>query len=141
MNAADAARDARTRLLPRWAGRTVDVLTVVALGVLVVFSLWIAPPDEVQGDAQRIMYLHVPAAWTMYVAFGVTTVASILWLVPRTRSVVWDRVAGVSAEVGLLFTGLTLVLGSLLLSVVSTVWNAIIPDGRASRRSHDHDSH
>ena len=34
-----------------------------------------------------------------------------------------------------------LVLGSLLLSVVSTVWNAIIPDGRASRQSHDHDSH
>jgi heme exporter protein C len=122
MNTAVASRDARTRLLPKRFGRTIDALTILALGVLTVYGLWIAPPDEVQGDAQRIMYLHVPAAWAMYLAFGVTTIASILWLVPRTRSMVWDRVAGASAEVGLLFTGLTLVLGSLWGRPVWGVW-------------------
>jgi len=122
MNTAVASRDARTRLLPKRFGRTIDALTILALGVLTIYGLWIAPPDEVQGDAQRIMYLHVPAAWAMYLAFGVTTIASILWLVPRTRSMVWDRVAGASAEVGLLFTGLTLILGSLWGRPVWGVW-------------------
>jgi heme exporter protein C len=122
VNTSGGHDDARTRLLPNWLGRTVDVLTVVALVALLAYGLWIAPPDEVQHDAQRIMYLHVPAAWAMYLAFGVTTIASVLWLVPRTRSSVWDRVAGSSAEIGVLFTGLTLVLGSLWGRPVWGVW-------------------
>jgi len=122
MNTTAAAADARTRLLPKGLGRTVDALTLVAIGALVVFGLVIAPPDAVQGDAQRIMYLHVPAAWAMYLAFFVTTLASVLWLVPRTRSMVWDRVAGSSAEIGLILTGLTLVLGSLWGRPIWGVW-------------------
>ncbi len=43
-------------------------------------GLWVAPPDAVQGDAQRLMYLHVPAAWLAYLAFGVTALG--LGLVP-----------------------------------------------------------
>jgi heme exporter protein C len=118
----NAAADARTRLLPRAVARGLDLVTLVSLGALTLFGLWAAPPDEVQRDAQRIMYLHVPAAWAMYLAFGVTTLASVLWLVPRTRSVVWDRLAGASAEVGVVFTGLTLVLGSLWGRPVWGVW-------------------
>jgi heme exporter protein C len=72
-----------------------------------------APPDAVQGDAQRLMYLHVPAAWLAYLAFTVTAIASALWLLPRTRSTTWDLLAGASAEVGVLFTGLTLAMGSI----------------------------
>jgi heme exporter protein C len=122
MNATVAGADARARLLPKGLGRTVDILTLVAIGALVVFGLVIAPPDRFQGDAQRIMYLHVPAAWAMYLAFFVTTLASVLWLVPRTRSMVWDRVAGSSAEIGLILTGLTLALGSLWGRPVWGVW-------------------
>lgn len=85
----------------------------VSLGALAVFALVVAPPDERQGDAQRLMYVHVPAAWLAYLAFFVTAVASVLWLVPRTRSTTWDLLAGASAEIGVVFTGLTLVLGSL----------------------------
>lgn len=87
--------------------------TVVSLVVLAVLALWVAPPDAVQGDAQRLMYVHVPAAWLAYLAFFVTAVASVLWLWPRTRAVHWDLLAGASAEVGVVFTGLTLALGSL----------------------------
>ena len=90
--------------------------------MLALFGLWGAPPDEVQSDAQRLMYLHVPAAWIAYLAFGVTALASALWLWPRTRSTVWDRVAGASAELGVIFTGLTLVLGSLWGRPVWGVW-------------------
>src|SRR6478752_1223092 len=46
--------------------------------VLALFGLWGAPKDAVQGDAQRLMYLHVPAAWIAYLAFGVTALTLIL---------------------------------------------------------------
>ncbi len=85
----------------------------LSLGALAVFALVVAPPDERQGDAQRLMYVHVPAAWLAYLAFFVTAVASVLWLIPRTRSTTWDLLAGASAEIGVIFTGLALVLGSL----------------------------
>jgi heme exporter protein C len=88
--------------------------TLATLVVTAVFALWVTPPRENQGfDAVRLLYLHVPTAWVAYLAFGVTALASLLWLVPRTRDPVWDLLAGASAEVGVVFTGLTLVLGAL----------------------------
>ncbi|GMU78838.1 MAG: hypothetical protein AMXMBFR46_16320 [Acidimicrobiia bacterium] len=110
------------RLLAPVARRVVGITALVALGALVVVGLAVAPPDEVQGDAQRLMYLHVPAAWLAYLAFGVTALGSGLYLWPRTRSFVWDRVAGASAELGVVFTGLTLLLGSLWGRPVWGVW-------------------
>ena len=53
----------------------------------------------------RLLYLHVPTIWIAYLAFFVTGVASVLWLVPRTRRTEWDLLAGASAEVGVVFTG------------------------------------
>ncbi len=92
-----------------WLGAAV----VVSLAATALMALVIAPSDASQGDAQRLMYLHVPAAWLAYLAFAVTAIASVLWLVPRTRSITWDLLAGASAEVGVLFTGLTLAMGSI----------------------------
>ena len=112
----------RTRLLKPQVSTALGWLTLAALIVLALFGLWGAPPDEVQGDAQRLMYLHVPAAWVAYLAFGVTALGSALWLWPRTRATVWDRVAGASAELGVIFTALTLVLGSLWGRPVWGVW-------------------
>lgn len=109
-------------LLKPTVGRALGWATLAALVVLALFGLWGAPPDAVQSDAQRLMYLHVPAAWIAYLAFGVTATCSALWLWPRTRSPVWDRVAGASAELGVLFTALTLLLGSLWGRPVWGVW-------------------
>ena len=81
-------------LLKPAVGRAIGWAALGSLVVLALFGLWGAPPDAVQGDAQRLMYLHVPAAWVAYLAFGVTAIASALWLWPRTRSMVWDRIAG-----------------------------------------------
>jgi heme exporter protein C len=111
-----------TRLLKPAVGRALGWVTLASLAVLAVFGLWVAPPDRVQSDAQRLMYLHVPSAWVAYLAFGVTALGSALWLWPRTRSAVWDRVAGASAEIGVLFTALTLVNGSLWGRPVWGVW-------------------
>src|SRR4029078_6957506 len=85
-------------------------------------GLRVALRDRVQVDAQRLMYLHVPAAWIAYLAFGVTALGSALWLWPRTRATVWDSIAGASAELGVIFTALTLVLGALWGRPVWGVW-------------------
>ncbi|MGH9021879.1 MAG: cytochrome c biogenesis protein CcsA, partial [Acidimicrobiia bacterium] len=95
------------------ATTVLGVVSMLSLGVLAVLGLAIAPPDAFQGDAQRLMYVHVPAAWVAYLAFLVTSVCSGLHLVSRRGSLVYDRVAGASAEVGVVFIALTLALGSL----------------------------
>ena len=118
----DGTRDQKDQLLLPSVRRALGVVTVVSLAALVGFGLWGAPPDEVQGDAQRVMYLHVPAAWLAYLAFFITAVASALFLWRRTRSPVWDRVAGASAELGVMFTALALVLGAIWGKPVWGIW-------------------
>jgi len=70
-----------------------------------------APREAVQGNVQRIMYLHVPAVLTAYLAFALVFVGSLGYLF--TRGMGWDRLAVAAAEPGVLFTGLTIVSGSI----------------------------
>ena len=65
----------------------------------------------------------MPSAWLAYLAFIVTAIASAAYLWRRTRSLTWDRIAGASAEIGVLFMGIALVTGSLWGSVTwGTYW-------------------
>jgi heme exporter protein C len=112
------------RMMARLTGRRGErVLAGAALGGLAasaVLSLRVAPPDAVQGDVQRLMYVHVPAAWLAYLSFAVVFVASAAYLVTsRSR---WDRLGAAAAEVGVLFTALTIVLGALWGKPVWGTW-------------------
>jgi heme exporter protein C len=91
--------------------RVLGTVALAGLAALVAFGWFISPADAVQGDAVRLMYVHVPSAWLAYLSFFVTFVCSVAYLVPKTRSLAWDRVAAASAEIGVLFTGLALVTG------------------------------
>ncbi len=93
--------------------RGLGLAVLVALGVTAVLALWVSPRDIEQGEAVRLLYLHVPTIWIAFLAFFITALSSVLWLVPRTRNTTWDLLAGASAEVGVVFTGITLVVGSL----------------------------
>lgn len=96
------------------AVRLLGVLGILGMGATVWLGLWVTPPDKVQGDLVRLVYLHPPIAWVaLYLAFGIAAVASVLWLWPRTRSRFWDRLAASAMEVGVVFTALTLLTGSL----------------------------
>jgi len=95
------------------ASRVLGGLAAAGLLWVVVFGLVLSPPDAVQGEYVRYLYLHVPAAWLAYLSFGITALASGLYLWRRTRSLGWDRLAGASAEIGVFFTGLCLLTGSL----------------------------
>ena len=93
------------------ATRTLGAVALVGVAALVILALLVSPADEVMGDSVRLMYVHVPSAWLAYLSFAVTAVGSALYLWKRTISLGWDRVAGASAEIGVLFTGLCLATG------------------------------
>jgi heme exporter protein C len=89
------------------------VLGSLAL-VGVAAGLWLAftsSPDAFQQDYVRIMYVHVPGSWLAFLAFGVTALGSLGWLV--SKRMFFDRVAEASAEVGVLFTAVSLFTGML----------------------------
>lgn len=88
--------------------------------VATVMALVWAPPDANQGEVQRIMYVHVPSAWTAYLAFLLVFLASVGWLWARRPG--FDALAVASAEVGVLFTGLALVSGSIWAKPTWGVW-------------------
>jgi len=93
------------------ATRILGVICLTATAAVALLALALTPEDVIQGDSVRIMYVHVPSAWMAYVSFFVTFVGSVAYLWKRTRSEAWDRIAGASAEIGVLFTALALVTG------------------------------
>ncbi len=117
---AATAERALGRATSRSGERVLGVSAFIALGVSAVLSLVVAPPDAVQGEVQRLMYVHVPAAWLAYLSFFVVFVSSIAYL--RTRRTRWDRLAEASAEIGVLFTALAIALGMLWGKPVWGTW-------------------
>jgi heme exporter protein C len=104
------AMPARRRAVVRGIGAA----AAVSLAVTVWLALWVTPPARVQGNLVRLLYLHPPVAWVaLYCAFGLAALSSFLYLWRRTRSLFWDRLAASSVEVGVVFTALTLVTGSI----------------------------
>jgi heme exporter protein C len=95
------------------ATRMLGVVTLAFTVWLVVFGLVVSAEDVVQGSTVRMMYVHVPSIWVAYVAFALTAVVSAVYLSGKNRSLAWDRVAGASAEIGVLFVAISLITGSL----------------------------
>ena len=81
---------------------------------LTVCGLWIfliLPIEASQGFPQKIMYLHVPTFIATYLAFFVVFAFSIAYL--WKRDLMFDQIAKVSAEIGLIFCALLLVTGAI----------------------------
>lgn len=95
------------------ATRTLGAVVIVMMIALALFGLVFSAEDVVQGSTVRIMYVHVPTIWVAYMAFALTAVCSGMYLSGKNRSLAWDRVAGASGEIGVLFVAVSLVTGSL----------------------------
>ena len=96
------------------------VATAVTAALALAMIVGYAPNERVQGVVQRIFYFHVPMAWVAYLAFSVVLVASIAYLWKRDSR--WDAVARASVEIGVLFTTLVLVTGSLWGKPIWNTW-------------------
>ncbi|MGH2457202.1 MAG: cytochrome c biogenesis protein CcsA [Candidatus Limnocylindria bacterium] len=82
--------------------RILGGVALLAVAVATVNALFLVPADINQGDAQRIMYVHVPSAWLGYLSFGVTALAGVGYLWKRDLRL--DAVALAGAEIGVMFT-------------------------------------
>jgi heme exporter protein C len=102
--------------------RALGLSALVALALTTWWGLWVSPPDAVQGQFVRILYVHPAVATMSYMGFGLCALASLAWLWPRTRSRRWDRLAVTGAEVGSVFCLATLVTGSIWGRATWGVW-------------------
>lgn len=100
----------------QWLGRLAAASLLLALAAIVLY----APTERLQGDVQRIFYVHVSLALVAFLAFFIVFVGSGLYLWKRDpRADVWARA---SAEVGLIFTTLVLITGSLWAKPIWGTW-------------------
>lgn len=110
--------------------RILGTLALVGSVAVAVLGLLLTEPDKVinpeteevlgQWDAVRLLYVHVPSAIACYAAFTMTAVASGMYLWKRSRA--WDILAYTSAEIGVMFTALMLITGSIWGVPVWNTW-------------------
>ena len=98
-----------------------SILFVVALlAVSSYLALEVAPTEATMGDVQRIFYYHVASGWVGMFCFFINFVASVWYL--WKRSAASDALAAASAEVGVVFTAMLLILGTLWARPVWGIW-------------------
>jgi heme exporter protein C len=91
--------------------RALGWLAVLALIAGLAAGFGYAPQEVTQGNVQRIMYLHVPSVLTAYLAFVLVLIASVAYLLTGRPG--WDRLAASAAEIGVVFTAITILSGSI----------------------------
>ena len=94
--------------------RLIFVLIIMMIFIVIIgfiYALFISPPDYVQGDSVRIMYVHVPSSFISLGCFAFIGLASISNLIFKTKFV--SLMAKSLAPVGLVFTLVSVVTGSL----------------------------
>ncbi|MDQ6888349.1 MAG: cytochrome c biogenesis protein CcsA [Gemmatimonadota bacterium] len=96
------------------------LIAATAVGAVFVRAVRFTPIEMRQGPAQKIFYVHAPAAWVAFLAFSVVALAGVLYLWLRDPRL--DRIAESSAEVGLVFNTVVLVTGPLWGKPVWGTW-------------------
>ncbi|HJR66589.1 MAG TPA: cytochrome c biogenesis protein CcsA [Gemmatimonadaceae bacterium] len=103
-----------TATAPRAKGSATLIGALIVLALVAAaqaFGFLTSPPDRDMGHLQKIMYVHVPAAWNAFLAFVVVLAGSVMYLWKREEK--WDLLAASAAEVAAVLTALTIALGSI----------------------------
>jgi heme exporter protein C len=101
-------------------GLRISLLALLGLAGVYVLALAYTPVEARQGVAQKIFYLHVPAAWSALVAFALVGITSALYLWLHDPRL--DRFAAASAEVGVAFGAVMLTTGPIWAKPIWGTW-------------------
>src|SRR5699024_2115531 len=93
------------------------IATIMTLISLYLIFMW-SPIERVMGPVQKIFYFHVASAWNAFLAFFIVFVFSLLYLLTKKRK--FDLIAGVSGEIGVVFTAIVLITGPIW---ARSAWN------------------
>ena len=100
--------------------RTLLIFMLLILIVGLIYALFISPPDYIQGDSVRIMYVHVPSSFLALGCFGFISIASILNLIFKIKFV--TLMAKSLAPIGIVFSLISIITGSLWGKPTWGVW-------------------
>ena len=101
-------------------GLLLSAVALVALAAVYVLAIGYTPIEARQGPAQKIFYLHVPAAWSALMAFSLVGLSSGLYLWLHDARL--DRFAAASAEVGVAFSAVMLTTGPIWAKPIWGTW-------------------
>jgi heme exporter protein C len=101
-------------------GAAVTLVALLALGGVYLLALGFTPVEARQGPAQKIFYLHVPAAWSALLAYSLVGLCGGLYLWLKDRRL--DRFAAASAEVGVAFGVVMLTTGPIWAKPIWGTW-------------------
>jgi heme exporter protein C len=110
--------DGARRIVRRGLG--LSAVGVAGLAGVYLLALNFTPVEARQGLAQKIFYVHVPAAWSALLAFSLVGIASMLYLWLQDPRL--DRFAAASAEVGVVFSGIMLTTGPIWAKPIWGTW-------------------
>jgi heme exporter protein C len=97
-----------------------ELLAAALLLAAVSTIAMLAPTEATMGNVQRILYIHVPAAWLSLLGLLLMAGSGVLYL--RTRNPSWDQWSQAAAELGWFCCGLTLATGSLWAHAAWGTW-------------------
>ena len=95
-------------------------LTLLTFIIGLYFSLLVSPPDYIQGDSVRIMYIHVPSAWLSLFSYTILAASCVAWFVYRNP--IFNLIAKSIAPIGAALTLIALVTGSIWGKPTWGVW-------------------
>jgi heme exporter protein C len=101
-------------------GRWITAVGLALLAAVYVRALAFTPVERFQGPAQKIFYVHVPAAWCAMLAMGLVGIAGILYLLLKDPR--FDRFGEASAEVGTAFSMVMLTTGPIWAKPIWGTW-------------------
>jgi len=89
--------------------------------LLALYAIFIyAPVEKTMGAIQKIFYIHVPAAFLAYLAFLITFLASVIYLIRKDSK--WDTIAHCAVETGVIYCTIVLITGPIWAKPVWNVW-------------------
>ena len=92
------------------------ILLLIATGMVFLY----APMEQVMGNVQKVFYFHVASAWVGMLSFLVAAIAGIIYLVGKDRR--WDAVGLASVELGMIFSLIGIVSGSIWARPIWNTW-------------------
>ena len=100
--------------------KILDWVSIVLLAIATYMVFFYAPLERVMGNVQRVFYFHVAAGWVGFLSFLVAVVVGILYL--RSNDLKWDVIGLASVEIGLMFSFINIVTGSIWARPIWNTW-------------------